>query len=63
MTVGQLRASLEGVPDDREVTIRTVEGFCGGITAAGLERDEDGELHFAIDSSDDNADFIDVEFA
>lgn len=59
LTVGQLRQALEGIQDDMAVTVRT-EDFCGGISGASPELDEDGLMHFAIDCSDDEDDFLEA---
>lgn len=58
MTVSQLRRALEGVADDLTVTVRAAEeGLTGGITSAGIELDEEGVPHFAINASSDPDDF------
>jgi hypothetical protein len=60
LTVGQLRKALDGVQDDMEVTIRT-DAFCGGIISASAELSCYDIEHFAIDCSDDEDDFDEVE--
>jgi hypothetical protein len=61
MRVGELRARLDGLPDDMLVTVRAEAteygGVCGGIFSAGVELGCDDVQHFAIDVSDDFEDF------
>lgn len=56
LTVAELRAALAEIPGHLKVTIRLHDGV-GGITALGIELDEDGVSHLAIDASDDEEDF------
>lgn len=58
MTVGQLRAALEGVPDHLEVTVRAAEhdgnSICAPLWKAGIETEcGDDEVQFlALDAED-----------
>ena len=77
MRVGALRSLLADLPDDMVITVRaegTIAldvididseavdcSLCGGIWAAGVEESCDGELFFAIDVSEDEADFVGAE--
>lgn len=59
LTVGQLRAALEGVPDHLDVVVRATDErsadgdvfVCGGIVSAGVESHHDD--YFAIDADAD----------
>lgn len=57
ITVGELRKSLEGVPDDLEVTVRagddnTDESICAPVIHAGVEIEcgDEERSFFAIDA-------------
>lgn len=69
LTVGELREAMRDLPDAMTITVRASslrdEWICGGITSAhvdtGCDEDEEGNNpeFFAIEVSDDEADFDD----